>query len=71
MHVARSYDFDDETFSIVVCAAVLVNVISNAIKCSDPRKPKRVVEIDTAPGERAGVCTYEFVTTPLASPNPS
>ena len=28
---------------------VLVNLISNAIKYSNPRKPKRLVEIDTAP----------------------
>jgi signal transduction histidine kinase len=36
---------------------VLVNLISNAIKYSDPRKPRRVVEIDMAPSERADVCT--------------
>ena len=36
---------------------VLVNLISNAIKYSDPRKPRRVVEIDTAPSERADVFT--------------
>jgi signal transduction histidine kinase len=36
---------------------VLVNLISNAIKYSDPRKPRRVVEIDTAPSKRADVCT--------------
>src|SRR5262245_5528114 len=36
---------------------VLVNLISNAIKYSDPHKPKRVVEIDTAPSKRADVCT--------------
>jgi hypothetical protein len=29
----------------------LVTLISNAIKYSDPRKSKRVVEIDTAPSE--------------------
>jgi signal transduction histidine kinase len=36
---------------------VLVNLISNAIKYSDPRKPRRVIEIDTAPSKRADVCT--------------
>jgi signal transduction histidine kinase len=36
---------------------VLVNLISNAIKYSDPGKPTRVVEIDTLPSERTHVCT--------------
>lgn len=36
---------------------VLVNLISNAIKYSDPKKPQRFVEIDSAASERPGVCT--------------
>jgi signal transduction histidine kinase len=36
---------------------VLVNLISNAIKYSDPRKPRRVIEIDAVPSVRADVCT--------------
>lgn len=39
---------------------VLVNLISNAIKYSDPLKPKRLVEIDTAPSGRADVCTIRI-----------
>jgi signal transduction histidine kinase len=36
---------------------VLVNLISNAIKYSDPAKPDRVVEISAAPSTRPDVCT--------------
>ena len=35
---------------------VLVNLISNAIKYSDPDKPARFVEIDTAATERPDIC---------------
>jgi signal transduction histidine kinase len=41
---------------------VLVNLISNAIKYS-ARKPKRLVEIDMAPSDRADVCTIRIVIT--------
>lgn len=36
---------------------VLVNLISNAIKYSDPAKPERMVEIAAVPGTRPDVCT--------------
>ena len=36
---------------------VLVNLISNAIKYSDPAKPNRLVEIAAVAGERSDVCT--------------
>jgi signal transduction histidine kinase len=36
---------------------VLVNLISNAIKYSDPAKPNRTVEIAAVPGTRPDVCT--------------
>jgi signal transduction histidine kinase len=35
---------------------VLVNLISNAIKYTDPQKPRRVVQITCTPGERPEVC---------------
>jgi len=36
---------------------ILVNLISNAIKYSDPGKPMRLVEIGTMPNEGSVVCT--------------
>jgi signal transduction histidine kinase len=36
---------------------VLVNLISNAIKYSDPAKPKRLVEIAAVTSDRSDVCT--------------
>jgi signal transduction histidine kinase len=45
------------TADVVRLELVLVNLISNAIKYSDPRKPRRVVEIDMAPSKRADGCT--------------
>jgi signal transduction histidine kinase len=45
------------TADIARLELVLVNLISNAIKYSDPSKSKRVVEIDTAPSERSDLCT--------------
>jgi two-component system OmpR family sensor kinase len=39
---------------------VLVNLISNAIKYSDPAKPQRLVEIAPAPGSRPEVCAISI-----------
>ena len=39
---------------------VLVNLISNAIKYSDPTKPVRFVEIASPPGPRPEVCTLSI-----------
>jgi signal transduction histidine kinase len=39
---------------------VLVNLISNAIKYSDPNKPVRFVEITSAPSARPDVCTLSI-----------
>jgi signal transduction histidine kinase len=36
---------------------VLVNLVSNAIKYSDPAKPARVVEIAAVPGDNPRICT--------------
>jgi signal transduction histidine kinase len=49
--------FPTITVDVARLELVLVNLISNAIKYSDPRKPKRVIEIDAVPSERADVCT--------------
>jgi signal transduction histidine kinase len=63
MAEARGVDLriDRPLTALVIDAArlelVLVNLISNAIKYSDPRKPQRFVEIAAAPGERPGTCT--------------
>lgn len=45
------------TVDVARLELVLVNLISNAIKYSDPRKPKRIIDIDMAPRARADVCT--------------
>lgn len=39
---------------------VLVNLVSNAIKYSDPAKPARVVEIATVPGDAPRSCTLSI-----------
>jgi signal transduction histidine kinase len=39
---------------------VLVNLISNAIKYSDPAKPERFVEIAPAPSARPNACTLSI-----------
>jgi signal transduction histidine kinase len=39
---------------------IMVNLISNAIKYSDPDKPARVVEIASVPDDRPGVCTLSI-----------
>jgi anti-sigma regulatory factor (Ser/Thr protein kinase) len=48
------------TVDVARLELVLVNLISNAVKYSDPRKPKRVIEIDMAPSERADVCAIRI-----------
>jgi signal transduction histidine kinase len=45
------------TIDVARLELVLVNLVSNAIKYSDPAKAHRIVEVSTVPGERADVCT--------------
>lgn len=45
------------TIDVARLELMLVNLISNAIKYSDPNKPQRVVEIGAVASERSGICT--------------
>jgi signal transduction histidine kinase len=45
------------TIDVARLELVLVNLISNAIKYSDPNKPLRFVEIGSAASERPDICT--------------
>lgn len=45
------------TVDIARLELVLVNLVSNAIKYSDPAKPSRFVEISSVPSARPDVCT--------------
>lgn len=45
------------TIDVARLELVLVNLISNAIKYSDPEKPTRIVEIAAVPDDRANICT--------------
>jgi signal transduction histidine kinase len=49
---------------------VLVNLISNAIKYSDPSKPNRVVEILAAPSTQPDVCTVSVRDNGLGIADP-
>jgi signal transduction histidine kinase len=49
---------------------VLVNLISNAIKYSDPSKPNRVVEISAAPSTQPDVCTVSVRDNGLGIADP-
>jgi signal transduction histidine kinase len=48
------------TIDVARLELILVNLISNAIKYSDPDKPARVVEIATVPDDRPNVCTVSI-----------
>ena len=44
------------TIDVARLELILVNLVSNAVKYSDPNKPVRVVEIASVPADRPGVC---------------
>jgi signal transduction histidine kinase len=48
------------TIDVARLELILVNLISNAIKYSDPDKPARVVEIAPVPDDRPGMCTLSI-----------
>lgn len=48
------------TIDVARLELILVNLISNAVKYSDPDKPVRVVEIAAVPDDRSDVCTLSI-----------
>ena len=48
------------TIDVARLELILVNLISNAIKYSDPDEPARCVEIASVPGDRPEICTLSI-----------
>ena len=57
MRVSES--LPEATVDVAAIELILVNLISNAIKYSDPAKATRVVEINPVPVARGGYCAFE------------
>lgn len=58
------------TVDVARLELVLVNLISNAIKYSDPDTPERIVEIAAAPSDRPDICTISLRDNGLGMAEP-
>jgi len=57
VHVVVAEDLPRLTLDVVRVELILANLVSNAIKYSDPSKPVRFVEVKNAQSSRPDICT--------------